>query len=241
MLDTLKFDKKNTQVVAHRGLSGIETENTATAFVAAGNRSYYGIETDVYRTADGKFMLFHDSELKRIGGEDLLVEKCSLAVYQSVVLFNKSTGKKDRNDIRVATLENYIEICKKYGKVAVLELKSNFTDQEIADMIDIINLYDYLENVTFIAFNIENLFKVRALCPNQTVQFLTKEVSDELIDKLAEAGMDADIHHPSLTKERIDAFHAKGIKLNCWTVDNPERAEELVSWGIDYITTNILE
>ena len=81
------------------------------------------------------------------------------------------------------------------------------------------------------------------MTPKEYLTFVAeaKGVSDELIDKLAEAGMDADIYHPSLTKERIDAFHAKGIKLNCWTVDNPERAEELVSWGIDYITSNILE
>ena len=241
MLNTLKFDKKNTKVVAHRGLSGIETENTATAFVAAGNRSYYGIETDVYRTADGKFMLFHDKELLRIGGENLLVENCSLAVYQSVVLFNKSTGKKDRNDIRVATLENYIEICKKYGKIAVLELKSDFTDQEIADMIDIINSYDYLENVTFIAFNIENIIKVRALSPNQTVQFLTTKYTPELLATLTENKMDLDILQTCLTKENIDELHSLGIKINCWTVDDPDRAAQLAEWGVDYVTTNICE
>ena len=32
-----------------------------------------------------------------------------------------------------------------------------------------------------------------------------------------------------------------GIKVNCWTVDDPERAEQLAEWGVDYITTNILE
>ena len=124
--DTKKVNKRNTLMVAHRGISGIETENTASAFVAAGNRSYYGIETDVYRTADGKFMLFHDRELKRVGGEDILVEKCSLDVYQSVVLIDKFEQNKSRADVRIATLENYIGICKKYGKVAVLELKSSF-------------------------------------------------------------------------------------------------------------------
>ena len=44
-MNTIKFEKGNVGVVAHRGLSGIERENTASAFVAAGNRSYYGIET----------------------------------------------------------------------------------------------------------------------------------------------------------------------------------------------------
>ncbi len=49
-MDTIKIEKKNTLMVAHRGVSGLEKENTLAAFVAADNRSYYGVETDVHRT-----------------------------------------------------------------------------------------------------------------------------------------------------------------------------------------------
>ena len=243
-MNTVKFDKKETKIIAHRGLSGIERENTASAFIAAGNRSYYGIETDIWRTADGHFLCCHDGHFTRVGGEEIYVEKTSLAVLQSVVLYDKSVGvdnSKDRRDLIAPTLENYVSICKKYEKIGVLELKSIFTEEEIGKIIDIIEAQDYLDGIVFIAFDYENLVKVKKLRPNQTVQFLTKEVSDELIEKLAAAGMDADIYHPSLTKERIDAFHAKGVKLNCWTVDKPERAEELAAWGVDFITSNILE
>ena len=37
-MDTKKFDNQGTRVVAHRGLSGLERENTASAFVAAGKK-----------------------------------------------------------------------------------------------------------------------------------------------------------------------------------------------------------
>lgn len=53
--------------------------------------------------------------------------------------------------------------------------------------------------------------------------------------------MGLDIHYGQLTEERIRACHEKGVEVNCWTVDKPEEAEKLISWGIDYITTNILE
>jgi len=39
----------------------------------------------------------------------------------------------------------------------------------------------------------------------------------------------------------VDAFHAAGIKINCWTVDSVADAERLADWGVDYITSNILE
>ena len=34
---------------------------------------------------------------------------------------------------------------------------------------------------------------------------------------------------------------ADGIIVNCWTVDNKEDAERMISYGVDYITSNILE
>ena len=38
-MNTVKIDKKGIKMVAHRGVSGLECENTNAAFVAAGNRS----------------------------------------------------------------------------------------------------------------------------------------------------------------------------------------------------------
>ncbi len=239
-MNTIKFDKKTTRVVAHRGLSGIEVENTNSAFVAAGNRSYYGIETDIYRTADGHFVIGHDDNYTRLCGEEIFLEKETLDTLEKVVFFDKD-GKKERVDLRPAKLETYLNIVKKYEKHAVLELKSDFTDEEIARMIEIIKSYDYLDNLTFISFNYNNLLKVRKILPNQSAQYLFWKVNDEEIARLAKDKIDVDVWMVELTKEQIEACHEAGLTVNCWTVDDPKRAEELASWGIDYITSNILE
>lgn len=239
-MNTIKFEKKGVRLVAHRGLSGIETENTNAAFVAAGNRSYYGIETDVYRTANGRFVLGHDDNLKRVAGEDIHLEGSSLEALQSIVLYDKD-GTKGRVDLRPATLENYLSICKKYEKHAVLELKSQFTNEEIDTIIRIINEFDYMHNLTFISFNYDNLLKVRRILPEQAAQYLFWKVTPEEIERLKRDKIDVDVWCKELTKEQIEACHEAGLKVNCWTVDTAEEAERLVEWGIDYITTNILE
>ncbi len=239
-MNTLKFEKGNTLVVAHRGLSGIERENTNAAFVAAANRSYYGIETDFRRTADGKFIISHDQSLKRVSGEDVNVEAVSLAVSQSVVLYDKD-DTKNRADLRPASLENYISICKKYEKHCVLELKSVFTEEETADFIRIIRALGYFESVTFISFIYENLEKIRAIEPAASVQFLFSELTEEIREKVKRDRFDVDAYFKTLTKEAIDDFHQAGLKVNCWTVDLPEDGERLASWGVDFITTNIME
>ncbi len=239
-MNTIKISKNSTRLVAHRGLSGIETENTNAAFVAAGNRSYYGVETDIHRTADGRFVVCHDDDLKRVAGENIPVETSTLAELQSIVLFDKD-GSKNRADLRVSVLENYLSICKKYGKHCVLELKSDFTDEEIAQIVDIAKSFDYLENVTFISFVYSNMTKIRKICPTQSVQYLFSRFDDEIIQRLISARIDVDVHYKALTKEIIDLLHENGLKVNCWTVDDKEKAEQLVSWGVDYITSNILE
>ena len=53
--------------------------------------------------------------------------------------------------------------------------------------------------------------------------------------------MGLDIAYPALTEDAVRALHDCGVEVNCWTVDNPEDAKRLISWGVDYITSNILE
>ena len=239
-MNTIKINKKNVKIVAHRGLSGIEVENTNAAFVAAGNRSYYGIETDIYRTSDGNFVIGHDDNYKRIAGEEIYLEKSTLCDLQRVVFFDKD-GVKDREDLRPSRLENYLKIVKRYEKHAVVELKSDFTDEEIAKIVEIVKSYDYLDNTTFISFIYENLAKIKKLLPDQSAQYLFWKVTDEEISRLSRDKIDVDVWCRELTKEQIDACHKAGLTVNCWTVDTPEEANKLIEWGIDYITSNILE
>ena len=239
-MDTIKFNKRNVAVVAHRGLSGIERENTCAAFIAAGNRSYYGIETDIRRTADGHIVVNHDRGLARVSGVEMTVENTDLAVLQKVVLYDDEGGH-DRADLRPCTLENYISICKKYDKHCVLELKSDFTDVEMEKIVNTFKSYDYLRNVTFIAFGYENLLKLRKIEPTQSAQFLFNEFTDEIIERVKRDGIDVDVYYKSLTKKILDELHEAGITVNCWTVDKKADAERLALWGVDQITTNILE
>ena len=189
-------------------------------------------------TADGKFIIVHNATLEEVAGEKIAVEEVSLAVSQSVVLFDKEGGKS-RTDLRTPSLEDYINICKKYGKHCVLELKSSFTEEETAAYIQIIKNLDYLDHVTFIAFDYENLLKIRRLLPEQSVQFLFSQLTEEIIERVIRDKIDIDAYFYLITKELIDRMHAAGLKVNCWTVDHKEDAELLASWGIDYITTNI--
>ena len=123
----------------------------------------------------------------------------------------------------------------------MLELKSHFTEEETERYISIIKELGYLDEVTFISFYYENLEKIRKLVPDQSAQFLFSEFTDEIIADVIRDGFDVDVYYKALNEEIIERLHSAGIKINCWTVDDKETAEKLAKWGVDFITTNILE
>lgn len=241
-MNTIRFDHpKKPLMVAHRGCSGLETENTAAAFLAAGNRSYFGIETDVRKTRDGAYLLHHDNTLQRLTGEEITVEETDFSILRDLPLVDKLSGTRCRGDLCLATLQEYILICKRYEKIAVLELKNSFVEQDIYEICDIIKEMDYLDRTVFIAFNYDYLVYLRRKLPTQPAQFLISEFTPDLIDRLKAQNLDLDIRHTALTAEHVALCHENGIKVNCWTVDDPDRARELADMGVDFITSNILE
>ena len=221
-------------------MSGLEMENTASAFVAAGQRSYYGIETDVHRTADGQFIIIHDDNTKRVAGDEMIVEQTSFRTLRSLRLLD-TDGQQGRGDLILPSLREYIGICKKYDKAAVLELKNHFIPEDIDKIIDIIRQEDYLDQVIFISFDLPNMICIRERLPQQQAQFLISSVPDWLLDTLQKYRLDLDIKHTVLAREYVDALHAAGIKVNVWTVNTPEDAQRAMDMGVDFITTNILE
>lgn len=241
IMNTIKItDKRTTLMVAHRGLSGIERENTNSAFVAAGNRSYFGIECDVHRTLDGKFVIFHDDKTARVAIDNMVVEESTFETLRSLRLTDKD-GERGRTDLLIPSLEEYISICKKYEKVAVLELKNDFEEADISRICDIIEDLGHFNNTIFISFSYDNMVKLKSIRPDAKAQYLTSSFGDDLIEKLLAYRLDLDIYYKALTAENISLCHSNEIKVNCWTVDDKEIAERLINWGVDYITSNILE
>lgn len=241
-MNTVNIGHEKTRMIAHRGLSGIERENTHAAFVAAGNRSYFGIETDIHKTVDGRFVIIHDEDTGRVseGAAHIQVEQRPFADMEQLRLPDRAG--KVRRDLCLPVLEEYVRICKQYDKVCVLELKNAFAPEDIRAVIELIRQEQYLEQVIFISFVLENCVCLRRLLPRQQIQWLLdREVDDEVIENLCRYRLGLDCYYPFLNRQLIARLHGLGISVNGWTCDDPVAAAQLVDAGIDYITTNILE
>ena len=152
MIDTKKLSRYGmTKMVAHMGAKGLEPENTVAAYVASANRSYYGIETDVHITKDKRVIAIHDENAKRVSGVDILVEESSFDDLRKIRLFDN--GGNVREDLCMPSLEEYISVCKRYGKIAVLELKNRMADDDVY-MIYYISIIVRIVSAWFITQNL---------------------------------------------------------------------------------------
>ncbi len=235
MEQTIQVPHKGVKLIAHRGLSGLYPENTLKAFAHAAECSYYGIETDVHRTADGKYIIIHDDTTERVAGDQYTVEETDFETLRSLRITADPT-------LQLPLPEEYFAICKSCGKAAVYELKNPMAPVDVAEIYQMVKDAGYLEHTVFISFDLNNLLFLRALDPNVSVQYLLgKRHPENLLELVKQYRLDLDVYHKVLTPEMVAAFHEAGALVNCWTVDTPEAAAHVLACGVDFITTNILE
>lgn len=239
-MNTIKIRKKQCKLIAHRGLSGLEKENTIASFIAAGNRSYYGCECDIHKTKDGIYVICHDDNLDRVSGEDINIQEYDAKYLQSILLKSNFDDEK-KSYYFVPTLKEYIEICKKYDKYCIIEFKGDFPKSDVLEVIDEIKSLDYLDKVIFISFYPNPLIYTRKALPSQEIEFLMFEYRDEIYELCKKYQFGLDSRFDLINEDIIGKWHSLGLKVNAWTVNDKLEAKRLIDLGIDYITTNILE
>ena len=233
-------DKAKTRMIAYRGVSGLEQENTIPAFVAACNRSYFGIECDVHVTKDGKYIVYHDDNTGRLCNKTLRFEESLFAELRALKIKGKDSEAFDETLI-LPTLEEYLNVLSRYDKTAVIELKQPLQPNNIREIVDICKAHYSLDHIIFISFELEYLIELKKYVPGQKAQLLVESYSKEIQEQLSKYSLDIDIGFWFLSREIVAELHAHGITVNCWTCNERDQAEQLIDWGVDFITSNILE
>jgi len=111
---------------------------------------------------------------------------------------------------------------------------------QIKKLIEQIKKEKYLNNTTFISFDLNNCLTLRDILPKSSIQFVTLVFDESTLKILARKKIDLDIEYCCLSKKRIDYCHSLGIKVNCWTLYDKYIAKHLENCGIDFISTNNL-
>lgn len=235
--ELLKTQQQVT-LVAHRGYRAVAPENTTAAFEEAGKAGFWGAECDIYRTADGVWIVSHDTNSYRMMDKTANIEKKN---YDELMTHKVDNGSNIENypDLSYCSLEDYLKICKEYNMVAVIELKGKNNTEHYDEIIDLVNQYGV--EAVYISFHFENMQKIRALT-DAPVYFLTSEISDEDIElakSLENCGIDFDGRkEENFEKGMIKKCIDEGLAVGAWTIDDTALLDKLVENGVTLITTD---
>lgn len=240
MLTALAATASEPVYVGHRGCSrGVE--NTMASYLN-GMDAYPWVECDVRSTVDSVFVISHDENTERVGGK-LVICESTLADLKKEHYLQKRHGYTYQGQI--CTLAELLDTCAARGKKAVIELKwtpgvnSNDTSR-IPELIAEIRKHLPDSEYLILTSMKPCLEAVMAQYPEVNVQFLGGAKWKESLPWILEHKIDVDLIQGALTKEDVEMLHANGLKVNCWTVNDPVRAKELTEWGVDFITTDKL-
>lgn len=214
-----------TLIIAHRGASAAEAENTVAAFRRAVSMGADGIELDVRRTADDRLVVHHDPDL----ADGRII---------------RHTRRDDLPD-HVTDLDAALDACD--GVFVNVEIK-NDPDEPDFDPTDWVahRVLALLERRGADArwlvssFRFETVELVRTVSPRVRTAWLVWDLRGAVVERAASAGYGA--VHPwveALHEADVRRAHAAGLAVNTWTCDDPARIRELVAWGVDGICTNV--
>ena len=159
-----KFDKlfafrNDIEIIAHRGFTQDFPENTLSALYAAAENKFHSTEFDIQISSDGEYMLMHDGTVDRTtdGTGDI-----NDLTYAALRLLDAGTYKNARwAGAKIPTLEEYLLAGRGLFKTMYVELKNDFNETQIDEILAIIDDCDMTENVVIDSFYWDNLVRVR--------------------------------------------------------------------------------
>ena len=224
------------KVIAHRGASVAERENTLEAFRAAVRLNADGVELDVRRTANEVLVVHHDAHLP---DGRVIIEL-----------------QDDELPEWVPTLAEVMDVCRDPAVdrpfVINIEIKSAPNDPDydaehqvsaaVAGLVLGWGLGEAGRDVIVSSFDMEALNRIRAIDPAIPTGYITFEVlaPELLVNRVAAAGHTA--IHPyfaSTSKALVDTAHAAGLEVNAWTVNDPAQIAHLATLGADAVITDV--
>ena len=231
----------NVTLVAHRGMRSVAPENTTASFTEAGKHGYWGAECDVYRTKVGVWIISHDSHTYRMMDKSAFIEK---KTYEELMDMNVDNGVNiDKyEDLKICSLEEYLDICKKYNMTPVIELKGKNNTEYYSEIVKLANQFEV--NPVYISFHIENLQTMRRLTQCKMYYLVQKISEDDIQDakSIENCGIDFNGNKDKNFKsDIIKKCQDAGLELGAWTINEEDALQKLEQYGITLITTDCIE
>ncbi len=233
------FAAPRPRVLAHRGLAIAAPENTLRAFAHAVAAGVTHIETDVHVSADGQAIVAHDPTLSRIVGLPQRVSELTAAELARLDL-----GYEQHMPALAEVLDAFPDTC--------FNIDVKIADA-VAPAVEAVQAARADHRVLLTSFSERRRRAAVALLPHVATSasgprfaaaLLASVARSEPLVRVALRGLHA-VQIPAralsldtLTPARIRAFHAAGVEVHVWTINDEPEMRRILLLGVDGIVTD---
>ena len=239
------------KLIAHRGFTPMAPQNSIPAFMEAGRRGFWGIETDVRTTADGYLVCVHDAtgdslylgcgavaEMTLRELRSLVRQEAGMVEYPEQYVGGR-VHRWTAEELCVPMYSQYLQICRASGAIPFIELKTD----DVAPVLEETARYFRDDEVVMSSSVFSRLEQVRKLTDKMFIHHI---FSDEAYsDTLASWGRAGhSYNYPNLDDVPdglIERDHERGVCVCLRAGDTLESVNRMVQMGLDYVPTNLIE
>ncbi|WP_138756189.1 glycerophosphodiester phosphodiesterase [Paenibacillus sinopodophylli] len=249
-------------IIAHRGASGHEPENTMAAFEEAERLGSDFIEFDVQFSKDKELVVIHDDTVDRTTDHQGDVDDYTLDELERMDA-PAGNGESQAEKEKIVSLEEVLD--RFAGKMAMLiEIKDSKRYPGIEEQVaEVVNEYERRLDTSGFAgqramtggmerknsagiiiqsYDFESTRLMHNLLPNVPIAALIHEDKHPLTDATLDAlvSFSAYIHYPKelLDEQIVERIHERGRKVIAWTIQNDEDMVKMKKLGVDGVITD---
>ncbi|MEU6281574.1 glycerophosphodiester phosphodiesterase family protein [Streptomyces sp. NPDC047028] len=217
----------NFLTIGHRGVMGVEPENTLRSFVAAQAAGLDLIELDLHLSKDGALVVMHDAEVDRTtDGTGPIAEK-TLAELRSL-----DAGRGERVPV-------FEEVLDAVRAPLQAEIKDVAAARALAE---VMHGRDLVSRVEVSSFHDEAVAEIARLVPGVRTALIASRYGTDVVERATAVGAATLVLNiRRLTLEVVEHARAADLKILGWVVNTQDHLRLVRALQLDGATTDYPE
>ncbi|MER5472222.1 glycerophosphodiester phosphodiesterase family protein [Streptomyces sp. NPDC002935] len=217
----------NFLTIGHRGVMGVEPENTLRSFIAAQNAGLDLIELDLHLSKDGALVVMHDSEVDRTtDGSGPIAEK----TLEELRTLDAGHGE------RVPVFEEVLDAVR-------TPLQAEIKDVAAARALaEVMQRHDLVGRVEVSSFHDEAVAEVARLVPGVRTALIASRYGVDVVDRAVEVGAATlCLNIRRLSLEVVEQARKADLRIIGWVVNTQDQLRLVRALELDGATTDYPE
>lgn len=225
------------RVIAHRGASAEYPENTMLAFENAVKMEAHMLEFDISFTLDKEIVVIHDETVDRTTNGKGKVQELN---YNEIKQLDAGDGQ--RIPLFEDVLKRFANRIPMNIEIKTESVSDDFKNGIEETAIELVKKYSIIDSVVFSSFDPRAIRHVKqGLSQVKTAYLYEKKWWNDKDPLFIVTDLNADYFNCSneeINDDWIELLTSNSIPINVYTVDDPDRMEDLFKKGVSGIFSN---